>query len=274
MKRIRRIFILSLLIALIAVQAPGCANQKTDKEILISVAASLQDCVNEIKDNYSKTKPEVKVVINYGSSGTLQNQIEQGAPVDIFISAGKSQMDSLENKNLLLEDTRINLLGNQLVLVTAKDNNDINKDTDSNTDKYDDKVTSLSDLNKSEIKQIGVATPTTVPAGEYTQEALSNLGYWESLQPKFVFAKDVKQVLAYVETRNVDAGFVYLSDAKTSDKVDIMLNVPENLHATIIYPAAVTTDTKNKEAAKDFMEYLQGSEAKQVFVKYGFKTLR
>ena len=269
MKRIRRFFILSLLITLIAVQISGCANQKTDKEIIVSVASSLQDCINEIKNNYSKTKPEVKVVINYGSSGTLQNQIEQGAPVDIFISAGISQMDSLENKKLLLENTRLDLLGNGLVLVTAKDNN-----KDKNREKDNTKVTSLSDLSKPEIKQIGVATPTTAPAGKYTQEALTNLGYWDSLQPKFVFAKDVKQVLAYVETGNVDAGFVYLSDSKTSDKVNVMLNVPENLHATIIYPAAIMTDTKNKEAAEDFMGYLQGPEAKQVFVKYGFKTLR
>lgn len=272
MKRITRFFILCLLIILITVQISGCGNQKTDNEIIVSVAASLQESINEIKNNYIHTRPDVKVIINYGSSGTLQNQIEQGAPVDIFISAGVRQMDSLLGKNLLIENTRLDLLSNELVLITAKDNiKGKNRDND-NTDNI--KVTSLSDLSKSEIKQIGVATPTTVPAGEYTQEALTNLGYWESLQPKFVFAKDVRQVLAYVETGNVNAGFVYLSDSKASDKVEIVINIPANLHETIVYPAAIMEDTKNKEEAEDFMEYLQGPEAKQVFIKYGFKTLR
>jgi len=169
-------------------------------------------------------------------------------------------MDWLESKNLLLKDTRLDLLGNDLVLVTAKDSID-------NTI-----ITSLSDLNKPEVKQIGVGTPETVPAGKYTQEALTNLGYWDSLKPKFVFAKDVKQVLAYVETGN-DAGFVYLSDSKASEKVDVLINLPENSHEPIIYPAAIIADTNNREAAEEFLEYLQTSEAKQIFTKYGFKTL-
>ncbi len=267
MKRKTRVFVLILLFIFILFQISGCGNQKTDHEITVSVAASLQESINEIKNNYNQIRSDVKVIINYGSSGTLQNQIEQGAPVDLFISAGVRQMDSLESKNLLIENTRLDLLGNELVLVTAKD-----KETDKN--KANVEVTSLNDLNKPGIKQIGVAIPETVPAGKYTQEALVNLGYWDSLQSKFVFAKDVKQVLAYVETGNVDAGFVYFSDSKSSNKVDIMLNVPENLHETIIYPAAIMTDTKNKEDAEDFMKYLQGSEAKKVFIKYGFKTLR
>lgn len=255
MKRITGIIILGLLTIL---QLSGC-SPKSDNEIIVSAAASLQEAVNEISNEYSKKKTDVKIIINLGSSGTLQNQIEQGAPVDVFISAGKSQMDSLENKNLLLKDTRIDLLGNELVLVTAKDN---------------DNVTSLDDLKKQEVKQIGIATPTTVPAGKYTQEALTYLEQWDLLQPKFVFAKDVKQVLSYVETGNVSAGFVYLSDSKASNKVKVVVNIHENSHEPILYPAAIIANTKNREAAEDFMEYLQGPEAKQVFIKYGFKTLR
>lgn len=234
------------------------ATQAKPTEIMISAAASMKDSLTELQKTYATKKPEVKLTLNFGASGTLQQQIEKGAPTDLFISAGKSQMEALEKKNLIIKDTKVNLLGNDLVLVTGKDNN---------------KVTSLEDLTKATVGKISIGTPESVPAGKYAQEALKNLKLLDSLQPKFVLAKDVTQVLNYVETGNVDAGFVYRSDAQGSTKVKVVTVVPENSHSPIVYPAAVITATKNKQVTEDFLKFLQSSEAQQVFAKYGFKSV-
>lgn len=239
-------------------QSSTNATQAKPTEIMVSAAASLQNSLTELQKDYAKKKPEVKLTISFASSGTLQQQIEQGAPADLFLSAGKSQMDALEQKNLLVKDSRIDLLGNDLVLITGKDNS---------------KVTSLEDLTKAGVDKISIGTPESVPAGKYAKESLTNLKLWNALQPKFVLARDVTQVLNYVETGNVDAGLVYQSDARGSTKVKVVTVVPASSHKPIVYPAAVISATKNKQAAEDFLKYLQNSEAQQVFVKYGFKTL-
>jgi len=235
-------------------------SQAKPVEIMISAAASLKDSLTEIQKNYALKKPEVKLTINFGASGTLQQQIEQGAPVDLFISAGKSQADALEQKNLLLKDSRVDLLGNDLVLITGKDNS---------------MVTSIEDLTKPEIEKVSIGTPESVPAGKYAQEALTSLKLWDSLQSKskFVLAKDVTQVLNYVETGNAEAGLVYRSDAQGSTKVKVVTVIPESSHKPILYPAAIISATKNKQTAEDFLKYLQSPDAQKVFVNYGFKTL-
>ncbi|MFZ3101725.1 MAG: molybdate ABC transporter substrate-binding protein [Desulfitobacteriaceae bacterium] len=266
MKKISLLLVFSFLLILTLV---GCSSGGTSQpstnvakvkptEILVSAAASMKDSLTELQKAYGQKTPSVKLSINFGSSGTLQQQIEQGAPADLFISAGKAQMDDLEQKNLLVKKSRIDLLGNDLVLVTGKNNS---------------KVTSLEDLTKVGVDKISIGTPESVPAGKYAQEALTNLKLWDALQPKFVLAKDVTQVLNYVETGNVEAGLVYRSDALGSTKVQVITVVPESSHKPIIYPAAVIFATKNKQAAEDFLEYLQSSDAQQVFVKYGFKRL-
>jgi len=225
---------------------------------MVSAAASLQNSLTELQKAYALKTPSVKLTINFGASGTLQQQIEQGAPTDLFISAGKTQMDALGQSNLLVKDSRIDLLGNDLVLITGKDNS---------------KVTSLDDLSKSSVAHISIGTPASVPAGKYAQDSLTSLKLWDSLQPKMVMAKDVTSVLNYVETGNADAGFVYRSDAQGSTKVKVVAVIPENSHKPIVYPAAVILATKNKQAAEDFLKYLQSADAQKVFVKYGFKTL-
>ncbi|MDR3586326.1 MAG: molybdate ABC transporter substrate-binding protein [Desulfosporosinus sp.] len=239
-------------------QPPANVTQAKPTEIMVSAAASLQNSLTELKTEYAKKKPDVKLTFSFGASGTLQQQIEQGAPVDLFISAGKSQMDALDQKNLLVKDSRIDLLGNDLVLITGKDNS---------------KATSLDDLSKSSVAQISIGTPKSVPAGQYAQDALTSLKLWDSLQPKLVMAKDVTSVLTYVETGNADAGFVYRSDAQGSTKVKVVAVVPDSSHKPIVYPAAVIAATKNKQVTEDFLKYLQSAEAQQVFVKDGFKTL-
>lgn len=257
------VFSFLLILSLVGCSAGNAAQPSTSDtqakstEIMISAAASLKDSLTEIQKDYTQKKPEVKLTINFGASGTLQQQIEQGAPVDLFISAGKSQVDALEKKDLLVKDSRVNLLGNDLVLVTGKDNS---------------KVTSIDDLTKA-AEKISIGTPESVPAGKYAQEALNNLKLWDSIQPKLVMAKDVTSVLNYVETGNADAGFVYRSDAQNSTKVKVVSVVPESSHKSIVYPAAIISATKNEQVAEDFLKYLQSSDAQQVFAKYGFKTL-
>ncbi|KLU66010.1 molybdate-binding periplasmic protein precursor [Desulfosporosinus acididurans] len=232
--------------------------QAKPTEIMISAAASLKDSLTELQSDYTKVKPDVKLTFNFAASGTLQQQIEQGASVDLFISAGKSQMDTLGKKNLLLKNSRVNLLGNDLVLVAGKDNS---------------KVTSLQDLTKAGVSQVSIGTPESVPAGKYAQESLKNLKLWNAIQPKLVEAKDVTQVLNYVETGNADAGFVYQSDAQQSKKVKVVTVVPDSTHNPIVYPAAIIAATKNQQVTEDFLKYLQSSDAQKVFQKYGFKTL-
>jgi molybdate transport system substrate-binding protein len=266
---VKRVSWLVMISFLLILSLAGCGAGGTNQpatnvakveptEIMVSAAASMKDALTDLQKAYAQKTPDVKLTYVFGASGTLQQQIEQGAPADLFISAGKTQMDALEQKNLLVKESKVDLVGNELVLVTGKDNT---------------KVTSLEDLTKSDVTQISIGTPESVPAGKYAQESLTNLRLWDVLKPKFVLAKDVTQVLNYVETGNVEAGLVYQSDAQGSTKVKVVTVVPASSHKAIAYPAAVITATKNKQAAEDFLKYLQSSEAQQVFVKYGFKTL-
>lgn len=265
MKTKLRMFLSIVLIGLLAVSLSACGTSEKDSpqaaslsgELDVSAAASLQGALLEIEKDYKQKYPEVQITYNFASSGTLQRQIENGAPVDIFLSAGKSQMDELEKQNLLLEGSRLDLLGNELVLIVGKDSQDI---------------TELKDLAKPSVSKIGIGVPETVPAGKYAKEALENLQMWESLQEKYILAKDVKQVLTYVETENVEAGFVYLSDAAGSDKAKIIESLPADSHSSIVYPAAVIKEAKNRENAEAFLKYLQGEDAQGIFKQYGFKT--
>lgn len=264
MKKVfRLLFSFLLILSLVGCSAGNSAQPSTNvtkvepTEIMVSAAASLKDSLTELQKAYAQKKPEVKLTINFGASGTLQQQIEQGAPADLFISAGKAQMDALEQKNLIVKESKVDLLGNNLVLVTGKDNS---------------KVTSLEDLAKPSVDKISIGTPESVPAGKYAQEALTNLKIWDSIKAKLVLAKDVTQVLTYVETGNVEAGLVYQSDAQGSTKVKVVTALPASSHKPIVYPAAVIAASKNKQVADDFLKYLQSSDAQQVFVKFGFKT--
>lgn len=225
------------------------------KELIISAAASLKNAMTDITAAYAKKAPNIKLTFNFGSSGALQTQIEQGAPADIFFSAGKTQVDNLEKKGLLLQGTRVDLLLNDLVLVVSKDNTTIKN---------------FDDLSKA--TWIAIGTPESVPAGQYAKETLVSLKMWDLLQPKYVQAKDVTAVLTYVENGNADAGFVYRSDSLSSTKVKVVATAPASSHSKILYPAAVVKDSGNPKDAKAFLDYLKTSEAQAIFIKYGFKS--
>lgn len=233
--------------------APVVAQSNTS--LLISAAASLKDILEEIKPLYQQSKPNVKISYNFGSSGALQQQIEQGAPADIFISAAKKQVDALEQKGLLVAGTRNIIAKNRLVLVVP--NNFVG-------------VTSFYNLQDAKVKKIAIGEPRSVPAGQYAQQVLEKLKIWNQVKPKLVFANNVRQVLASVETGNAEAGLVYVTDAKISNKVKIVVAADEKYHSAIIYPLAVVKRSKNLAAAKEFSQFLSSEQAKTVFKKYGF----
>ncbi|SFR05667.1 molybdate ABC transporter substrate-binding protein [Desulfoscipio geothermicus] len=260
----RRLLFLLGLVMFIAAAAAGCGAGKEQPEaeaepvnLIISAAASLKDAAEELKDIYITKHPEVNITYNFASSGTLQKQIEEGAPADVFISAGKPQMDALAEKDLIVKETRQDLLSNEIVLITQSDSN----------------LAGFEELAGSDVEKISIGTPESVPAGKYAKEALISLGLWEKIQPKLVFAKDVRQVLTYAETGNVDAGLVYRSDTVIGEGIKIVAAAPAGSHKPIVYPMAVIKGTGHPEEAKAFTEFISGEEAAQIFTKYGFKPL-
>lgn len=233
--------------------SPLMAQQRTP--LTVSAAISLTNAMQEIKTLYQRSNPNVNITYNFGASGALQQQIEQGAPVDVFFSAATKQMDALQQKNLLLPETRRNLLNNRLVLITPR-----NAST----------LTGFRNLTGSEVRRIAIGEPLSVPAGQYAQELLTNLKIFDSLKSKLIYGNNVRQVLTYVETGNVDAGIVYITDAKESKSVRVGATAQENLHSPIVYPVAVLKDSKNTAAAREFVQFLSSTQARTVFEKYGF----
>ncbi|WP_139492380.1 molybdate ABC transporter substrate-binding protein [Brevibacillus dissolubilis] len=239
-------------------QATG--ETATQVQITVSAASSLQGALDQVKEQYTKEHPEVEIAFNYGSSGTLQKQIEQGAPADLFISAGQKQMDALEKKQLIDASTRRDLLANELVLIVPV----------KNADGQESPIHTFEDLNKAKL--VAVGEPNSVPAGEYAKQVLTYYKLWQGLsEGKLSYGNNVRQVLVYVETGNVDAGLVYASDAKTSDKVKVAATAPADSHKPIVYPMAVVASTKNKEQVQGFADYLLTEGARQIFAEQGFK---
>lgn len=236
----------------------GGPPQSAKTDLTVSAAISLKDALDEAKRVYTNDHPNVAIAINYGASGTLQLQIEQGAPVNVFVSAAPKQMDTLERKGLLLAGTRKDLLQNEVVLIVPKDS------------KLG--LASFKDLTRPDVKRVALGEPLTVPAGQYAKEALTSLGIYDAVNAKAILAKDVRQVLTYVETGNVDAGIVYATDATASARVIVAATAPPQSHSPVIYPAAVIRESKNPEAAKAFLDFLAGPRGAAVFRKYGFKT--
>lgn len=226
-------------------------------ELTISVAASLKDAMDVIQHTYQEEHPGTTVKINFGASGSLQQQISKGAPVDLFFSAAEDKFDLLVKEGIIAEEDGIDLLGNELVLVIPKE---------------DQTIKVFGDLVKTEVEKISIGIPETVPAGKYAKESLEKMDIWKDIESKIVYAKDVRQVLSYVETGNVTAGIVYKTDALISNKVEIIEVADPTTHTPIIYPVGIIKDSKHYNAAKEFYEYLQSDDALKVFEKYGFTS--
>lgn len=243
-------------IALLFIFLISCNHlANTSSNLTVSAAASLQQVMTEIQQVYTTVRPDIRIIYNFGASGSLQQQIEQGAKVDIFISAANQQMDALADKGLILADTRINLLTNKIILIVSKG---------------DKRISGFQDLTSDRITKIAIGEPNSVPVGKYAKEVLTYFKIFEQVKNKLIFAKDTRQVLNYVETENVDAGVVYLTDAKSSNLVDIVATASNSFHSPIVYPIAVMKNNRNTIAAKDFIRFLDSKAARNIYNKYGF----
>ncbi|MEH7334808.1 molybdate ABC transporter substrate-binding protein [Neobacillus drentensis] len=227
-------------------------------ELTISAAASLQNALTDIKADFEKKHPNVTINYNLGASGALQQQISQGAPVDLFFSAAEDKFQKLIQDGLIEKKNGTDLVGNELVLVVPKGSNK--------------GINTFEDLTKSD--KVALGTPESVPAGQYGKQTLDKLNVWKSIEGKIVYGKDVRQVLTYVESNNVDAGLVYKTDALTSQKVEIVATAKDDTHDPIIYPVGVIKNSTHQKEAQLFYDYLQNDQSMKTLEKYGFKKLK
>lgn len=225
-------------------------------EITVFAAASLTDSLKEIAANYEQATGDT-VRFNFAASNTLAQQIQAGAPADIFFSADEAKMDTLTTAGLIASDTRRDLLGNTLVIITPLDGPAISR---------------AKDLTHSTIKHLSIGDPRAVPAGVYAKAYLEKAGLWAALQAKVVPAESVRTALAVVESGNAEAGIVYKTDAAISKKVKVALEIPAADTPQIIYPAAMVKDSRHATAARKFLGYLAEKTAKECFRKFGFAT--
>lgn len=227
-------------------------------ELTVSAAASLTNVLQEIAPLYQKSNATAMVRYNFASSGALLQQIEQGSPVDVFIAAAAKPFNQLEAKNLIVPGSRRNLLKNRMVLIVPANQSG---------------VSNLQGLTQDAVKRIAIGDPASVPAGQYAQQVLEKQGLWDTLQPKYVLANSVRQVLQFVESGNAQAGLVYLTDAKTTNQVKIVETIADNLHDSIVYPIAVIKTSKHPEAATDFSNFLSSPIAQNIFTQAGFEIV-
>ncbi len=255
----------SLVTAVILTFFAATSQAADPVKLTVSAAASLKDALTEITPRFERAHADVKIALNFGSSGTLELQIENGAPVDVFISAAADQMNVLASRKLVVEDTRADLLQNELVLIVPRDL------------KTAASVAGFRDLARPDVRRVALGDPRSVPAGHYAEQALTALGIYGAVKAKAAFATDVRQVLADVETGSVDAGLVYATDAGVSPRVRVVATAPVGTHGPIVYPAAVMRAAQAAPAmvlaARAYVEFLKGSAARAVFTKYGFRPV-
>jgi molybdate transport system substrate-binding protein len=239
---------------------PSTISQPTESvELNVSAAASMTDALQAVNDLYMQKNENVTIVANFASSGTLQKQIEQGAPTDVFISAAAKQMNALQEGGLIIDDTRQDLLNNKVVLVVP---------SNSTLD-----ITDFMDLLNDEIKQVAIGDPEFVPAGTYGKQAFDVLGIYEQVQEKLILGSDVRAVLGYVEAGNVDAGIVYSTDAAITDGVKKVADAPDEVNSKIVYPVAIIKSCTEVDTAQAYINFLFSDEAGDIFAQYGFNVV-
>ncbi|MBE9059831.1 molybdate ABC transporter substrate-binding protein [cf. Phormidesmis sp. LEGE 11477] len=231
--------------------------------LTVSAAASLQDALDAIAPQFSQAYPNITIEYNFGSSGALQQQIEQGAPADIFFSAATEKMDKLAAKRLINPASRRDVLANSLVLIAPVDSQLA--------------ITELSQLESAKINplidRLAVGEFRSVPAGQYAQQALKSFQMLEPLQSKFVFGNTVRNVLGAVESGNAELGIVYATDAALSEKVKVLSTVPPQSHSPIVYPIAAVEGIAEPDVAQTFIDFLLSEQIQSTFVEFGFDRL-
>ncbi len=225
-------------------------------EILVSAAASLTDALTEVGKAFTQTDPGTTVRFNFASSGALQQQIEQGAPVDVFASASPKEMDALQSEKRIEPATRVDFAGNRLVLIAPRGS----------------AIKHWTDLNAPFVRRVAISNPDSVPSGRYARETLTRRGLWNAVQPKAVFGENVRQTLTYVSGGDAEAGIVFATDARIeARRVRVVEEAaPGRDHAPIVYPAAVVAVAPNAPAARRFVAFLRGPVAQGILARYGF----
>jgi molybdate transport system substrate-binding protein len=235
------------------------AQPKAADEITVSAAISLKNAFQEMGKTFMERYPGTKVIFNFGASGDLARQIEAGAPVDIFASAAQKDMDDLDQRDMIIRDTRKDFARNRVVLIIP---------AGSTT-----RTVSLNDLKREEFKKIAIGNPKTVPAGRYAEEGLRYFDLWDMIKDRLIFAENVRQVLDYVARGEVDAGIVYSTDALVRAKeVRIAAEVPERAHRPIVYPIAVVKGSKKEVLTRQFIGVVTSKEGEKILEKYGFRA--
>jgi len=250
-------FFLAFAISFGATCSPAAAQDKT---LTVFAAASMKNALDEIDAAYTK-KSGVKIIASYGPSSGLARQIEQGAPADVFISADTDWMDYAIGKKSINESSRINLLGNSIVLIAPKDSKTDNVNIGPGFD-----IAKLAGDGK-----IATGDVKSVPVGKYAKAALEKLGSWQPAEAKFAMADNVRAALTLVARGEAVLGIVYATDAKVEPGIRIVGTFPADSHPAIIYPVAATTTAR--PGAADYLAFLRSIAAKNVFEKYGFKFL-
>ena len=234
-----------------ALVAAGC----NAAPIRVSAASSLTDVLEELAGKYASATGE-KVVMNFGSSGSLARQIIEGAPVDVFVAADERQMDRVAAARLIVAETRRVIVSNTLVVIEPSDSTMT--------------MRAASDLMRGDIRRIAIGDPEIVPAGAYARAYLRESRVWDAVVPKLIPLENVRAALAAVETGNVDCGFVFRSDATASHRVKVIFTLEGS--PAIAYPAAVVAESHHRAAAQRFVEFLGSAEAQRIFARYGFKA--
>lgn len=279
-----------LVILLVMILLPGCGNTNTEVtenqlvqeettapvtepaneeqeepalsgEIMIAAAASLQNAIEgELIPMFNEEYPNVKVISTFDSSGKLQTQIEEGLDAQVFFSAATKQMDALVEGGFIDAATVVNLLENEVVLITAA-----NAETN---------VTGFENIT--DAASIAVGDPASVPAGQYAEEILTSLGTWDEINSGASLGTNVTEVLKWVAEGSAEVGIVYMTDAASMpDRVRVIASAPQDtLKTPVVYPVGLQTEIGDKaEAAMAFLEYLRSPAAFEVFKEFGFKPI-
>jgi len=258
-KIIMRCIVFVLVIPLITGCTPSSEAKEGTTEITISAASSMTESLLEIKDSFEREYPHIKLTFNFGGSGSLRKQIEQGAPIDLFFSASKKDYTLLEDEGMVKNGGAI--LENDLVII---------KSDRSSIHSFEDYL--------QQDDPMAIGTPEAVPAGTYAKEALEEMGLWESLQDRLIFTKDVQQVETLVNERAVDVGIVYLSDIKDSQSISVLEEIDPSFHSPIEYFLGIiqngSESSGKKKAIETFYDYVQTEYAMELFERYGFQPIK
>ena len=240
-------------------KSSSSSSEVESVKLTLAAAASLEYALEEkLIPMFQKEHPEVTIEGSYDSSGKLQTQIEEGMGADLFFSAATKQMDTLVEQQLIKDTNVSTVLENKVVLIVPADKKE--------------GYSTFNDIEK--VGTIALGDPESVPAGQYAEEALTSLGIWEGIQDKVSWGTNVTEVLNWVAEGSADAGIVYETDAKTTDKVAVIAPAPEDsLKKKVLYPLGILESSENKQAAQTFYAFLQSKEAAEVFTEYGFTPL-